>query len=42
MLQISSDWRDWSMKWQSIFATGALGRFSRWKRRQTDSSRGKF
>lgn len=31
MLQISSDWRDWSMKWLSIFGTGALGRFSRRK-----------
>jgi hypothetical protein len=31
MLRISSDWRDWSMKWLSIFVGRALGRFSRRK-----------
>jgi len=30
------------MKWLSKFAAGALGRFSRRKRRQADSSRDEF
>jgi len=42
MLQISSGWRDWSMKWLSIFAVRALERFSRGKHRQPDSSRDEF
>jgi hypothetical protein len=42
MLQISSERRVWSMKWLSIFAAGALGRFSRCQRRQTVSSRDEF
>ncbi len=42
MLQISSVRADWSMKWLSIIATGALGCFSRRKRWQTDSSRDEF
>jgi hypothetical protein len=32
ILRISSDWRVWSMKWLSIFGSGALARFSRHKR----------
>jgi hypothetical protein len=42
MLQISSDWRDWSMKWLSIFATGAHRHFSGCECGQTNSSRGEF
>ena len=42
MLQISSDRHDWSMKWLSIFTSDALGRFSRRKRRQADSSHDEF
>ena len=42
MLGISSGWHDWSMKWLSIFAARAPGRFSRRKHRQTDSSRDEF
>lgn len=42
MLRISSGWHDWSMKWLSIFGNGTLGRFSRRKHGQTDSSRDEF
>jgi hypothetical protein len=42
MLRISSERRDRSMKWLSIFEGRALGRFSRCKQWQTDSSRGGF
>ena len=42
MLRILSDWCVRSMKWLSIFGTGALARFSRRKYRQTDSSRDEF
>ncbi|MBR0812686.1 hypothetical protein [Bradyrhizobium tunisiense] len=42
MLRLSSDRRDWSMKWLSIFAMTALERFSCGKHRQLDSSRDEF
>ncbi|MBB4378484.1 hypothetical protein GGD61_003141 [Bradyrhizobium sp. SBR1B] len=39
MLRISSDCRDWSMKWLSIFAVSALKRFSRGEQWQPDLPR---